>query len=91
MTTTGDNYLEPHWRATGISINKENTMKICKIGLHKYKFIKVFHTRCDNCELIGASCFRKGIKKYQCSCGKIKYKNNKCEVCGYVNNFGFRY
>ncbi len=55
-------------------------MILCKIGIHKYVIEKVY-CRCDNCEALSISAFPDGIEKHQCECGKVKYKNNVCEIC----------
>lgn len=56
-------------------------MKLCKLGIHKYKFIETISTRCDNCEHLGISCFPEGIDIYKCECGKIKVINAICKIC----------
>ena len=56
---------------------------LCRLGIHKYKLQDIFSTRCDNCENIAIICFPDNIKKYKCErCGKIKYKDNVCQICG---------
>lgn len=44
---------------------------------------KFIYDECDNCEALGLSAFPEGTRKYFCNCGKIKYENNICEICGY--------
>jgi len=57
---------------------------LCILNFHKYEQIKAFWQRCDNCENIYFLCFPSGIKMLKCKvCGKIKLKDNACEVCGH--------